>query len=104
MSITEIIRRGFANGDSYAVINKALADAGFNLKLVARDVSGWTSQEMAEGFNEGESKEGVLHLADLMKRHSSLAGTKHTLWCAEGQYEVTYNESGYAVKAVRQNV
>lgn len=101
MGITEIIRKGFANGDSYEVINKALADAGFNLKLVARDVSGWTEQEMKEGFNEGEPVDDVLHLADLMKRHSSLAGTKHTLWCAEGQYEVTYDGNGYATKAVR---
>lgn len=104
MSITEIIRLGFANGDSYAVINKALADAGFNLKLVTRENSGWTEQEMKEGFNDVEPTDDILHLADLMKRHSSLAGTKHTFWCAEGQYEVTYNESGYAVKAVRQNV
>lgn len=101
MGITEIIRNGFANGDSYEVINKALADAGFNIKLVARDFHGWTEKEMKEGFNEGEPAKDAVHLADLMKRHSSLAGTKHTFWCAEGQYEVTYNENGYAVKAVR---
>lgn len=101
MGITEIIRIGLANGDSYEVINKALADAGFNLKLVARDASGWTEQEMKDGFNEAMPVGDVLHLADLMKRHSSLAGTKHTFWCVEGRYEVTYNENGYAVKAVR---
>lgn len=101
MSITEIIRKGFANGDSYEVINKALADAGFNLKLVARDASGWTDQEMKEGFNAGEPAKDAVRLADLMKRHTSLAGSKLPLWCAEGLYEVTYDENGYAVKAVR---
>ena len=74
MGITEIIRKGFANGDSYEVINKALADAGFNLKLVARDVSGWTEQEMKEGFNDGEPAKDVVHLHDLMRVHKEFAG------------------------------
>ena len=101
MGITEIIRKGFANGDSYEVINKALADAGFNLKLVARDVSGWTEQEMKEGFNAGEPAKDAVHLHDLMRVHKELAGKEMELLCAEGKYRVTYNEIGYATKAVR---
>lgn len=101
MGITEIIRKGFANGDSYEVINKALADAGFNLKLVARDVSGWTEQEMKEGFNEGEPAKDVVHLYDLTRVHKEFACKEMELICAEGKYRVTYNEYGYATKAVR---
>lgn len=101
MGITEIIRKGFANGDSYEVINKALADAGFNLKLVARDVSGWTEQEMKEGFNEGEPAKDAVHLADLMKRDVKMANTDIDMLCVEGHYRITRDENGYAVKAVR---
>lgn len=104
MSITEIIRRGFANGDSYEVINKALADAGFNLKLVPRENAGWTEKEMEEGFKEGEPAKDVVRLADLMSRHIEYAGTVKELWCKEGKYAVTYSEDGYAIKAVRMNV
>lgn len=105
MSIAEIIRQGFANGDSYAVINKALADGGFNLKLVPRETSGWTEQEMKEGFIPAtEEAKPVLTLSDLMGRNVKLAGKTVDFWCKEGRYEVTYNESGCAVKAVRINV
>ena len=104
MSITEIIRRGFANGDSYAVINKALADAGFNLKLVPRENAGWTEKEMEEGFKEGEPAKDVVRLADLMHKNTEYAGTVQELWCREGKYSVTYDEDGHAIKAVRINV
>lgn len=101
MGITEIIRKGLANGDSYEVINKALADAGFNLKLVARDVSGWTEEEMKEGFNEGEPAKDVVHLADLMNRDINMANTITVMSCAEGSYRITRDADGYATKAVR---
>ena len=104
MSMTEIIRQGIANGDSYAVINKRLADAGFNLKLVPRENTGWTEDEMKEGFKEGESANVPTTLADLMKRDISMAGQEQVMWCKEGQYKITWDENGYAIKAVRQNV
>lgn len=104
MGITEIIRQGLANGDSYAVINKRLADAGFNLKLVPRENSGWDEKEVKEGFREGEPAKDVVTLADLMKRDISMAGQEQTMWCKEGQYKITWDENGYAIKAVRQNV
>ena len=104
MGITEIIRQGFANGDYYAVINKRLANGGFNLKLVPRENTGWTEQEMKEGFKEGETAKDVITLADLMKRNVSMAGQEKVMWCKEGQYKITWDEKGYAIKAVRQNV
>ena len=104
MSMTEIIRQGIANGDSYAVINKRLADAGFNLKLVPRENTGWTEDEMKEGFKEGESASVPTTLADLMKSDISMAGQEQVMWCKEGQYKITWDENGFAIKAVRQNV
>lgn len=104
MSITEIIRQGLANGDSYEVINKRLADGGFNLKLVPSKDTGWTDLEMKEGFKEGEPANVPTTLADLMKRDVSMAGQEQVMWCKEGQYKITWDENGYAIKAVRQNV
>lgn len=104
MGITEIIRQGFANGDSYEVINKALADVGFNLKLVPRENTGWTEQEMKEGYKEGEPGVVFPALADMMKRNMKMAGMEEEIWCKEGKYKITWNEDGYATKAVRCNV
>lgn len=104
MGITEIIRQGLANGDSYEVINKALADAGFTLRLVPRENTGWTEQEMKEGFKEGEPANAVSHLSNLMKRNTYMAGQEKDMWCVEGKYRITWDENGYAIKAVRQNV
>lgn len=104
MGITEIIRQGFANGDSYEVINKRLADGGFNLKLVPRENTGWTEQEMKEGFKEGEPGVVFPYLADMMKRNIKMAGMEEEIWCKEGKYKITWNEDGYATKAVRCNV
>lgn len=104
MGITEIIRQGLAHGDSYEVINKALADAGFNLKLVPRENTGWPEQEMKEGFKEGEPGVVFPALADMMKRNMKMAGMEEEIWCKEGKYKITWNEDGYATKAVRCNV
>lgn len=104
MGITEIIRQGLAHGDSYEVINKTLADAGFNLKLVPRENTGWAEQEMKEGFKEGEPGVVFPALADMMKRNMKMAGMEEEIWCKEGKYKITWNEDGYATKAVRCNV
>ena len=104
MGITKIITEGLARGDSYEVINKALADASFNLKLVPRENTGWTEQEMKEGFKEGEPGVVFPALADMMKRNMKMAGMEEEIWCKEGKYKITWNEDGYATKAVRCNV
>lgn len=101
MSITEIIRDGFAKGDSYEVINKRLADAGFNLKLVARENTGWTEKEMNEGFQQGEPTADVKHLHDYMRLNMKNAGKTVRLTTPEGTYDITWNENGNPVSAVR---
>lgn len=102
MSIAEIIRQGLAHGESYELINQRLAAAGCEFRLTKTEKDGWTEEEMKEGFNEGEPAKDVVRLADLMKKHEEYAGKTMELWCKEGRYYVTYNENGYAVKAVRQ--
>ena len=105
MSITEIISQGLANGYSYTVINKRLADAGFNLRLVPRENTAWTEQEMKEVFISANSNTpDAIHLADLMKPDVTMAGQEKVMWCKEGQYKISWDENGYAIKAVRQNV
>lgn len=105
MGITEIIKTGMDNGESYEVINKRLADAGFNLKLVARENTGWTEEEMKSGFiPAGSETPDALHLADLMKRDVLNANKEMQVSCAEGIYKIAYDADGYAVKAVRINV
>lgn len=105
MNASEIIRQGLAHGESYELINERLADAGFNLKLVARDNIGWTEEEMKSGFIPADSETpDALHLADLMKRAVMNADKEIRVSCAEGVYDITYDANGYAVKAVRINV
>ena len=105
MGITEIIKTGMDTGESYEVINKRLADAGFNLKLVARENTGWTEEEMKSGFIPADSETpDALHLADLMKRDTLNANKEIQVSCAEGVYKITYDADGYAVKVVRINV
>lgn len=102
MSATEIIREGLKNGDSYEVINKKLAENGAAFKLVKRENTGWTEQEMKEGFipATGEVPDAV-HLADLMMQNKEYAGKDVDQWCAEGHYRVSYDTDGRAIKAVR---
>lgn len=102
MSIAEIIRQGLAHGESYELINKRLAAEGCEFRISANGRSGWTEEELAQGFNKAEPTNKYLTLADLMGRNSDLAGKTVNFWCREGNYDVTYNEDGYAVKAVRK--
>lgn len=102
MSYTEIIRKGLANGDSYEVINKKLKEAGADFSLVKTDKSGWTEQEMKEGFipATGEVPD-ARHLTDLMMQNEDYAGKDIDQWCAEGHYRVSYDAEGHAIKAVK---
>lgn len=64
MILTDIIKYGIENGESFALINQKLADNGANFRLVHKDkiedskdpnaiVDGgksWTNAEMTEGF------------------------------------------------------
>ncbi len=102
---SEIIQHGLAHGESYDIINDRLKLAGVDFHLEKSRPQGWTEQEMKEGFIPAtEEAKPVLTLSDLMGRNVKLAGKTVDFWCKEGHYEVTYNESGCAVKAVRINV
>ena len=43
-------------------------------------------------------------LANLMERNVSMAGQEKIMSCKEGKYKITWDENGYAIKAVKQNV
>ena len=101
-SFTEIIRNGLWKGDSYDVINKNLKDAGATFYLVeSKKNDGWTQEEVSSGFVQEPITEDVNTLADLMERNMEYAGYTKRLRCKEGTFEVTYDENGYAVKAVK---
>lgn len=93
------------SGKSIEVINKELKEAGANFHLNPNGTkSGWTEQEMAEGFIPAkEEAKDVVHLHDLMKFNLNMAGKSAEYWTAEGKYEITWNEDGSPVKAIRKN-
>lgn len=98
----QIIRAGKAAGKTVEEINGELkaAGAGFHLDVDGR-VSGWTETEVAEGFvPAAEDPEDAQRTVD-MKRRPEFAGMARLQHVPGGTYEVTYNELGYAVKAVR---
>lgn len=65
----------------------------------------WTDEEMKSGFIPPDSETpDALHLADLMKRDTQNANKEIQVYCAEGNYKITYNADGYVLKVVRQNV
>lgn len=99
----EIIIDGMKRGAPMEDINAELKAAGANFHLNPDGgVANWTEQEMNEGFEPGEPAKDVVHLSGLMMRHTELAGKTVEMQCAEGKYAVTYNDNGYATKAVRQ--
>lgn len=105
MKATEIIQQGLAHGESYDLINERLKQAGFDFHLEKSRPEGWTEEEMKSGFIPADSETpDALHLADLMKRDALNANKEIRVSCAEGVYDITYDDGGYAVKAVRVNV
>ena len=102
-NFADIIYEGKKNGKTVEAINAELKAAGANFHLNPDGyISGWTEQEMAEGFNSDEGEHAdVKHLHDCMKFSPDKAGTEETVWTPEGQYRITYDEDGHPVKAVR---
>lgn len=97
----DIINEGVKNGKTYEAINADLKAAGATFHLDENlAVIGWTEAEMAEGFRPGEEAH-VVHLADFLSRDEAKAGQTVRAVTADGTYDVTYDEGGYAVKAVR---
>lgn len=101
MNIAEIINKGISDGKSYAEINKELEEVGCAFRLVETGKSGWTEQEVAEGFKPGDKLVTVPHIADVMERDTDKAGKIIPYVTKEGHYNVYYDIDGYAVKAVK---
>lgn len=103
----EIINEGKKNGKKVSEINAELKAAGATFHLdytMTPDgpQTGWSEAEMAEGFIPAtEEAKDVVHLHDIMRYKPELAGQTITVTVAEGRYEVTYNDNGNPVKAVR---
>ena len=98
----DIINNGKKTGKTVAEINLELKAAGADFHLAKEGTPSWSEQEMAEGFIPTEKEpEDVKHLRDIMKRDPAKAGLKLTVSVAEGRYQVTWNENGTPVKAVK---
>lgn len=102
-----IINEGKKNGKKLSEINAELKAAGATFHLdytMCEDgpVTGWTEQEMEEGFIEPEkAPEKVKKLSDYMRFDKSKAGTKEVVTVVGGEFEITWDEDGHPVKAVR---
>ena len=97
-----IINEGKATGKTIEAINAELKEAGANFHLNPDgSVAGWTEQEMAEGFMPGAPAEDVKHLHDYMRYNPEMAGQTIRVQVPEGTYDVTWDEDGRPVKAVR---
>ena len=102
-NFAEIIRAGKASGKSIPEINEELKAAGATFHLNPDHTgSGWTEEEMTEGFRPPEKEpETVKHLHDVMRYAPDMAGRTGDFPVAEGTYRVTWDEAGRPVKAVR---
>ena len=97
----DIINEGQKAGKTVKEINADLKAAGANFHLNPDGgVAGWTEQEMAEGFQPGEPAKDVQRKLD-MGRKMEFAGTKQVQRVNGSVYEVSYDEDGYAMSAVR---
>lgn len=100
----EIIVEGKKQGAPVEAINAELKAAGANFHLNADGgTEGWTEAEMAEGFIPAETEPESLRKELNLSRREDLAGTVQTQKIAGAVYDVTYDELGYAVKAVRHD-
>ena len=102
MNINEIIEAYKAQEITADEANKALADAGAKFRFDPDKAGrGWTEAEMAAGFKPGNPAVEVPDKPD-MSRQEKLAGLTVSQRTTGGIYDVTYDELGYAVKAVKQ--
>lgn len=101
-----IINEGKKNGKTVSEINAELKKAGATFQLdykMSEDgpVTGWTEKEMQEGFREPAEKAKPVQRRVDMRRRPEFANTTQTQVVMGVTYRVTYNENGYAVKAIR---
>lgn len=99
----DIINEGKKQGAPVEAINAELKAAGANFHLNPDGgVAGWTEQEMAEGFQPGEPAKDAVHLHDIMRYNPANAGKTIRVSVVEGTYDVTWNENGNPVKAIKK--
>lgn len=103
----EIINRGKKEGKKLSEINAELKAAGANFHLDYTMTSdgpetGWPEKEMKEGFIPATEEKEVIHLHDIMKYNTALSGQTILVSVVEGKYEITFNENGNPVKAIRK--
>ena len=101
----EIINEGKKLGAPVEAVNAELKAAGANFHLNPDGgVAGWTEQEMAEGFISPEKEpEDVKHMYDYFSYNPANAGQTIRVTASEGTYDVSWDEDGHPVKAVRVN-
>lgn len=102
-TFAKIINEGKAAGKSVEAINAELEAAGANFYLDPNGrVSGWTEQEMKEGFIPAKEESAyVRHLHDYMRYDVRNAGQTVRVETPEGTYDITWDEDGHPEKAVR---
>ena len=102
MDINAIVKAYKANALTADEANKALAEAGAPFRFDPDKAGrGWTEAEMAAGFKPGDPAVEVPDKPD-MSRREELAGLTVAQRTRGGIYDVTYDDLGYAVKAVKR--
>lgn len=82
--------------------NAELAKIGAGFHLEEGKGPGWTEAEMAAGFTDApEEKTPVLPEKPDMRRRTDLKGQTVIQKTGAGEFRVTYDENGYAVRAFR---
>lgn len=100
----DIINEGKAAGKTAAEINAELTAAGADFHLAEEGAPSWSEREMAEGFIPAEKEpDDVKHLRDYMKYDPAKAGLKLVVSVAEGHYEISWNENGNPIKAIKKD-
>lgn len=103
LKYANIINEGRKAGKTVEQINAELKAAGANFHLNPDGgVAGWTEQEMKEGFIPTEEEPAdVKHMYDYFNYNPANAGQTIRVTAPEGTYDVTWDEDGRPVKAVR---
>lgn len=104
MTVNEIIKAYKTGKMTVDEANKALdeLDAGFSLNPEQNNGGKWTEDEMKEGFFNAEPKAYTKYPEQpIMKRIPEFAGLTITQKTKIGQFDVKYDELGYAVKSTK---
>lgn len=81
--------------------NEALAAMGADFHLDPDKKPGWTEEELAPTCTPSGESAAALPKRPDMRRRIDLAGKTVSQETATGAFDVTYDEDGYAVHAIR---